>query len=72
MGIEERKLLCDHAAHRNTDEVNAIHIEVIDEVGDIAGKLRHVIRAFRRIAEPNATIVEPDRAVRAGDQRRDL
>ena len=71
VGVGDRVLLRDHAAHRDAEQMEALEAERVDEAGEVVGHLRRAVRPGRRRRLADAAIVVADDAIALGE-RRDL
>ena len=67
LGVGDRVLLRDHAAHREAEQVEALEAEPVDEAREVVCHLRRRVRAWRCRRLPDAAVVVADDAVALGE-----
>ena len=70
LGMTERQLLRDHAAHRHAVDVGVVDAETVEEACGIVGHLHDGVRAARPIALPRSAVVVVDGAKAAEERDR--
>jgi hypothetical protein len=60
LGVSQRKLLGDHAAHRDADDVGALKLQRVEQAGGVGGEVGDRERKLGLAREPHAAVVEDE------------